>query len=541
MLAWSRHMYAHQLQEIQLRTGPDNHECSQGLCLGVELGFLQHGVSRWEGGLDFGATRARLKGAVERMGAILSEPVTAMVVERCSSPQWAAAAVTMQGWRRTHEDAHILCNLESGGSLGSASPGVFAVLDGHGGSSAALEGAKLLEDQLKSVATCGIRSPAEASRLLQDAFIDCDERLRQQLGQEDRSGSTVVACIINPARGNEYTVQLAHAGDSRAVLCRGGRLHCSKDHKPNREDEARRIEAAGGCVSQGPLGGGPMRVDGALAVSRALGDFHFKPSGMDPAKCKVSVVPEVQTVEGCTSGDWVLLACDGIFDVMENDEVKDFVESHSSRSAKKADGAQVCIDMLKLCLDKGSKDDVEPGTTGCKGGPGSGIQVRHVKDNCTICLVQFGENFPVRTKTAELLPGPWKAASPEVQNKYAEFFRGHGFEAEANEMTSSGRRLSGSSAGKTKQAQAASPAQPAPRNAPPTPPAGGAQRLRVYRLHYSERPSELLRQGDPGGPFDPGDPISLARTEDLECLGVCLRGPRCDGVGLAEEAPLRMI
>lgn len=194
-----------------------------------------------------------------------------------------------------------------------------------------------------------------------------------------------------------------------------------------------------------------MRVDGALAVSRALGDFHFKPSGMDPAKCKVSVVPEVQTVEGCTSGDWVLLACDGIFDVMENEEVKEFVESHSSRSAKKGDGAQVCIDMLKLCLDKGSKD------------------------NCTICLVQFGENFPVRTKTAELLPGPWKAASPEVQNKYAEFFRGHGFEAEANEMTSSGRRLSGSSLGKTKQAPA-SPAQPAPRNAPPTPPAGGAQR-----------------------------------------------------------------
>lgn len=45
-----------------------------------------------------------------------------------------------------------------------------------------------------------------------------------------------------------------------------------------------------------------MRVDGALAVSRALGDFHFKPEGMEPAKCKVSAVPEVQTIEGCRSG-----------------------------------------------------------------------------------------------------------------------------------------------------------------------------------------------------------------------------------------------
>lgn len=351
------------------------------------------------------------------MGAILSEPVTAMVVERCSSSSWSAAAVTMQGWRRTHEDAHILCHLESGGSQGSS--GVFAVLDGHGGSSAACGGAALLEEALKQVTLSG-KTPSEATRLLQETFIDCDSRLRSHLGTEDRSGSTVVACIVNPSkRSNEYTVQLAHAGDSRAVLSRGSRLYSSKDHKPNREDETRRIEAAGGCVSQGPLGGGPMRVDGALAVSRALGDFHFKPSGMEPSKCKVSVVPEVQTIEGCSAGDWILLACDGIFDVMENEEVRDFVEDHPARAnGAQVDGGQICVDLLKLCLDKGSKD------------------------NCTACFVQFGDG-PTRSKSSELLQGPWRGASPEVQSKYAEFFRDHGFEAEASEMVS-GRRLSGS-------------------------------------------------------------------------------------------------
>ena len=370
--------------------------------------------------------------AADRMGAILSEPGTAMVVERCSSSSWSAAAVTMQGWRRTHEDAHILCHLESGGSQGSS--GVFAVLDGHGGSSAASGGAALLEEALKQVPLTG-KTPSEASRLLQETFVDCDARLRSHLGTEDRSGSTVVACIINPsAGGNEYTVQLAHAGDSRGVLSRGSRLYSSKDHKPNREDETRRIEAAGGCVSQGPLGGGPMRVDGALAVSRAMGDFHFKPPGMDPSKCKVSVVPEVQTIEGCSAGDWILLACDGIFDVMENEEVRDFVEEHPSRaSSQVVDGGQICIDLLKLCLDKGSKD------------------------NCTACFVQFGEG-PTRSKSAELLPGPWRGASPEVQGKYAEFFRDHGFEAEATELAS-GRRVSGSS--KTK----ANPPSPETSNA----------------------------------------------------------------------------
>ena len=49
--------------------------------------------------------------------------------------------------------------------------------------------------------------------------------------------------------------------------------------------------------------------------------FDVSPvEGMEPAKCKVSAVPEVQTIEGCRRGDWLLLACDGIFDVMENEE-----------------------------------------------------------------------------------------------------------------------------------------------------------------------------------------------------------------------------
>lgn len=172
-----------------------------------------------------------------------------------------------------------------------------------------------------------------------------------------------------------------------------------------------------------------MRVDGALAVSRAMGDFHFKPHGMEPSKCKVSVVPEVQTIEGCSSGDWILLACDGIFDVMENEEVRDFVEDHPARAnGSQVDGGQICVDLLKLCLDKGSKD------------------------NCTACFVQFGDG-PARSKSSELLQGPWRGASPEVQSKYAEFFRDHGFEAEASEMVQ-GRRLSGS---KTKVVNPSSP------------------------------------------------------------------------------------
>lgn len=346
------------------------------------------------------------------MGAILSEPVTAMVVERCNTPHWSAAVVTMQGWRRSHEDAHIISSV--GTSSGSEGPcGIFAVLDGHGGQTAAMEGSTLLQAKLKQVAQQGTISALETSRALEECFLQCDASLRQQLNPEDRSGSTVVAGIVTQPRPNEYCCTLAHAGDSRAVLFAGGRLHCSQDHKPNRDDERGRIEAAGGSVSQGPLGGGPMRVDGALAVSRAIGDFHFKPVEKEPARCKVTAMPEVQTVPGCAAGDWLLLACDGVFDVMENEEVKDFIEARLTKNTgEHIDGGQVMVDLLQSCLDKGSKD------------------------NCTACLVQLGM-VPSRTSmqsSTELLQGNWQKAAHEVQVKYAEFFAAHGFEAEAKAL-----------------------------------------------------------------------------------------------------------
>jgi len=353
------------------------------------------------------------------MGALLSEPVTAMVLERSGSRCMSAATVTMQGWRKTHEDAHIVsCN--SGAAAGDEDVGIFAVLDGHGGHIAAQVGVVLLQSRLMDLGRTPQAMPDAASteKNLQDAFLEADELLRQQL--EDTSGSTVVAAVVTRPRPGQYVVRLAHCGDSRAVLCTSGGLTCTSDHKPGRQDEADRIRAAGGSVEHGPLGG-PLRVDGALAVSRAIGDFHFKSTGMDPAACKVTALPEVQVVEQCTDGDWLLLACDGVFDVMENEEVHEFISSRIQQGSNGApvDGGKIMVELLRTCLDKGSKD------------------------NCTACLVQFGvasshagEGQPQR----ELIQGPWNQSPPDVQVKYADFFSAHGFETEAKAIRMSAGR-----------------------------------------------------------------------------------------------------
>lgn len=387
------------------------------------------------------------------MGALLSEPVTAIVVEQCASNSWTASIATMQGWRRNHEDAHILWAGDKSSSSRRfvGQPGVFGILDGHGGQAAAEHGSRLLEEHLAEMVVCGRLdgrmdiSAAEA--LLQAVFLRVDAELREILQPQDRSGTTVVAAIVLPVSPTEYCVHMAHSGDSRVVLCRRGQLVCSEDHKPGREDEARRIRAAGGSIAQGPLGGGPLRVDGALAVSRALGDFHFKPVEMTPQQCKVTANPEVCTVEGCSAGDWVLLACDGIFDVMSNEEVHDFIEGYL-KGAPKPDIAKVLADLLQHCMHKGSKD------------------------NCTACLVQLHPSLAV-PKSRFLLQGGWCNATSEVQQKYADFFRQHGFEAEADLVQrtteSNGRRPSQprSSVGRGRGAGAAPGAPPSMPGATP--------------------------------------------------------------------------
>jgi serine/threonine protein phosphatase PrpC len=340
------------------------------------------------------------------MGALLSEPITAMVVEECTCESWSASSASMQGWRKTHEDAHIFeC------SCGGPEPsGVFVVLDGHGGKVAADHSRDNLKALLVPLMQRGTLDKATAEEELRKAFVDTDAWLREKLPAEDKSGTTVVAALVTRTPSN-YCIHLAHAGDSRVLVCgASGVIHASEDHKPSRQDETDRIRAAGGFVDHGPYGGGPLRVDGTLAVSRAFGDFHFKPSDRAPEACKVTPMPEVNTVYA-DPGDWILIACDGIFDVFSNEEARDFVSSRIPDGAL-ADGSQVVQDLLKTCLDKGSKD------------------------NCTAMLIQLRSGCPLKPYERSLKLGEYKQVqNEEVLKKYREFFEAEGFaDPAANSM-----------------------------------------------------------------------------------------------------------
>lgn len=141
--------------------------------------------------------------------------------------------------------------------------------------------------------------------------------LDKQLEEFDYSDSQgATSCIVLITESKIYC---ANAGDSRAILVRekAGAIALSKDHKPNVAQELNRIEAAGHSVCM-------ERVDGNLALSRALGDYSFKQNeGKKPEEQAVTAFPDLKEVDRSASDHMIVVACDGIWDCVTNEECAD--------------------------------------------------------------------------------------------------------------------------------------------------------------------------------------------------------------------------
>ena len=158
-----------------------------------------------------------------------------------------------------------------------------------------------------------------------------------QPNDDEDPGTTIVVVVVTP----DWIV-CANAGDSRAVFSKNGAkaVPLSYDHKPDDEVEEKRIRDAGGYVAGG-------RVEGDLAVSRGLGDFRFKEqntvlrgsrfyedgksgdskssdssdSMLKVDDQKVSPVPDIVVQNRNRDLDeFIIIACDGIWDVQSNYE-----------------------------------------------------------------------------------------------------------------------------------------------------------------------------------------------------------------------------
>ena len=244
----------------------------------------------------------------------------------------------MQGWRKRMEDAHI-SSLDIGPSKQTQ---IFGVFDGHGGCEVAKfvsnhfvkeflnnqnysrnDIKKALEENYNKMDKLMLekegseellfeykKSKEEAENIKENNKNAQIEMLRQVIDpkeQPDAKISMFTGCTANVLVIHDNKLFFANAGDSRSILCKNGQAFpMSTDHKPSIPAELKRIERAEGWVSDG-------RILGNLNISRGIGDSEYKMN-----------FPDVKIENLSNDIDFVVIACDGIWDCKTNQEICDF-------------------------------------------------------------------------------------------------------------------------------------------------------------------------------------------------------------------------
>jgi len=234
------------------------------------------------------------------------------------------------GFRGSMEDEHAIYKNPEKGFLSAE------VYDGHGGRKAAQVAAEMVTPYFLHSWAREFEKPLKVRKskyeLLREAYLAVDNHILES----NIDGGTTAAGI--------YLIDdhffAVNCGDTRIVIgIQDGVSTLTLDHKPNLPEELQRIENNGGFV----ISLGVARVQGILAMSRAIGDRSLKPY----------VIAEPRITEGYLGreNDFVVIACDGVWDVLSPDIVIAMVRA--------ATDAQAAADNIKTtAFDSGSTDNV---------------------------------------------------------------------------------------------------------------------------------------------------------------------------------------
>jgi len=265
-------------------------------------------------------------------------------------------AVSAAGWaedigrRQEMEDGFVFVD-QFGGRQSSA---FFAVYDGHGGRQVVdFVTRELHENVLKEL---------RRTSSVPDAFVTAFQKTDEEMVRRNimSSGCTACCCLLQEEQ-HSRVIYTAHLGDSRAVMSRGGsatRLTSMTDHKATDPLEGKRVIEAGGSIIND-------RVNGMLAMTRALGD-HLLKMPILPNDV-VSNVPDITSTDLSTQDSFVILACDGLWDVMNDQQAVELVgeclrELSPIARQLEAEGrsmAEILARMLvEEALARGSNDNI---------------------------------------------------------------------------------------------------------------------------------------------------------------------------------------
>jgi serine/threonine protein phosphatase PrpC len=269
--------------------------------------------------------------------------------------------VSKKGLRKSNEDSHsIYTCLDKGADEPNIN--LYAVYDGHGG--------KYVSNYLsKNLPGCFVHP--KVSYPLRKNYVNGiydaieKELYRKHTDHVTECGSTCLVVCHYRVNGKEY-IDVMNTGDSRLVACNKSFIstQITLDHKPSTPLEKRRLQRLGARIDKELwCDRGTWRIND-LSVSRAFGDKASEKYVV----CK----PDLYTHQITNNLEFIIIGCDGLWDVVSNQEAVDMVIDNCydcdmkrienpKETVKSSDNSDLNIaDMLAnyAIKEKGSDDNV---------------------------------------------------------------------------------------------------------------------------------------------------------------------------------------
>ena len=246
----------------------------------------------------------------------------------------------------------------------------FAIYDGHGGKGCATFLKENLHQFISEFSFLGMKIGID---MAEEKFLT--KKAVNELGKIiDPSGSCGIMLMI---QGKKCII--ANIGDSRLIIFKNKEVSfTTTDHKPDSIIEKARIELSGGKLykiqtlipiyQNGSRVNAPWRVNpGQLSVSRTFGDIQAKDEKFGGNKTAIIALPDITEIELDNNYDFIVMACDGIFDVLSNDEILVCIkyvlkEKNVKEINNEVNMSELCGDfaamIIKSALAKDSFDNV---------------------------------------------------------------------------------------------------------------------------------------------------------------------------------------
>jgi serine/threonine protein phosphatase PrpC len=229
---------------------------------------------------------------------------------------------SLKGIREANEDSHKIVLNQTKQNTSLHDFNFYSIYDGHGGKKVSEYVAEqLYYYYLHKTAAYNLKELMKNQKLFEEYTHRTYTHIQKKLVHEKKNfsknmGSTAIMAL-EYFQGSKHFLQVVNLGDCRAVLCNKYNIGVAltKDHKPDTLEERRRIEQLGGVIEfdkEDEI----YRING-LALSRAFGDLDTHEY--------VSYLPDVYSYEIQNDDKFVIIACDGLWDVMSNQDAVDWV------------------------------------------------------------------------------------------------------------------------------------------------------------------------------------------------------------------------